>query len=458
MTPVSRLTDQHACPIPLHGLTPIVSASPNVFVNGLPVARVGDKSGCGAVIVSGIPSILINGRPIAHLGSLSSHGGTIITGSTNTMGSTGELSTSKLVIDFSKLGAISDDGSVNEELLAELLTDPHLKQRAQAAGALVKNNNAPSVVTNFACSFRVTDSETGKPLDNRAYTTVVDGNKATGLTDAQGMVHVAATKADSIIKLHIEFNSPARTLTELSEEPLADGQFTTLAKAHPVRPGESPPPVAVTVNDRAATREAIIRKVRALGHQFVERSEWRAKPPKNPLERDWDYSMIALHHAGRSYSCGRSEEQMLDIQRGHQSDVFDDIGYHFGIDCQGVIYEGRDIRFKGSSVHRYNTGVIGIVLLNNLSTPEEGEDWVASIRKKLHTVGIDTTNKIPAHQVDATVNLITALKNSLAIKYLGGHREFPNQTDEGKICPGNIGMELTLNIRKVTQLMKPPIK
>ncbi|GFM83838.1 hypothetical protein PSCICN_45300 [Pseudomonas cichorii] len=241
MTPVSRLTDQHACPIPLHGLTPIVSASANVFVNGLPVARVGDRSGCGAVIVSGIPSILINGRPIAHLGSLSSHGGTIITGSTNTMGSNGELSTSKLVIDFSKLGAISDDGSVNEELLAELLTDPHLKQRAQAAGALVKNSRTPSVVASFACSFRVTDSETGKPLDNRAYTTVVDGNKTTGLTDAQGMVHVAATKADSIIKLHIEFNSPARTLTELSEEPLADGQFTTLAKAHLVRPGESPP-------------------------------------------------------------------------------------------------------------------------------------------------------------------------------------------------------------------------
>ncbi|MBX8540549.1 PAAR domain-containing protein [Pseudomonas cichorii] len=456
MTPISRLTDQHACPLPLHGLTPIVSASPNVFVNGLPVARVGDKSGCGAVIVSGIPNILINGRPIAHIGSLSSHGGTIITGSINTMG--GGPVTSKLVIDFSKLGAISDDGSINEELLTELLTDPHLKQRAQAAGALLKNNDAPSVVASFAFSFRVTDSETGKPLANRAYTVVVDGNKATGLTDAQGMVNVAATKADSIIKLHIEFNSPARTLTELSEAPLADDQFTTMAKAYPLRPGESRPPVAVTVNDRAATREAIIRKVRALGHQFVERSEWRAKPPKNPLERDWDYSMIALHHAGRSYSCGRSAEQMLDIQRGHQSDVFDDIGYHFGIDCQGVIYEGRDIRFKGSSVYGYNTGVIGIVLLNNLSTPEEGEDWVASIRKRLHSAGIDSTHEISKRQVDATVNLTTALKNVLAIKHFGGHREFPNQKAEGKICPGNIGMELIFNIRKLTQLMAPPIK
>ncbi|MBX8556125.1 PAAR domain-containing protein [Pseudomonas cichorii] len=109
MTPISRLTDQHACPLPLHGLPPIVSASPNVFVNGLPVARVGDKSGCGAVIVSGIPNILINGRPIAHIGS---HGGSI-----NTMG--GGPVTSKLVIDLSKLGVISDDGEVNEAILNE---------------------------------------------------------------------------------------------------------------------------------------------------------------------------------------------------------------------------------------------------------------------------------------------------------------------------------------------------
>ncbi|MEN1834461.1 PAAR domain-containing protein [Pseudomonas lijiangensis] len=458
MTPISRLTDQHACPLPLHGLTPIVSASPNVFVNGLPVARVGDKSGCGAVIVSGIPNILINGRPIAHIGSLSSHGGTIINGSINTMG--GGPITSKLVIDFSKLGAISDDGSINEELLTQLLTDPHLKKRAQAAGALLKNNDAPSVVASFACSFRVTDSETGKPLTNRAYTVVVDGNKATGLTDAQGMVNVAATKADSIIKLHIEFNSPARTLTELSEAPLADGQFTTLAKAYPIRPGESPPPVAVTVNDRAATREAIIRKVRALGHQFVERSEWRAKPPKNPLGRDWDYSMIALHHAGRSYSCGRSAEQILDIQDHQQSSnqKFDDISYHFGIDCLGNIYEGRDIRFKGASVDEYNTGVIGIVLMNNLTTTEEGGGTVAFGRKVLEAIGFNTTNIIPASQIDATLNLITALKCFFFIKHFGGHQEYPDQQNAGKICPGNIGMELVRTIRTKNQLLAPPKK
>ncbi|MFD2883261.1 hypothetical protein ACFS4T_11925 [Pseudomonas lini] len=49
---------------------------------------------------------------------------------------------------------------------------------------------------------------------------------------------------------------------------------------------------------------------------------------------DWDYSMIALHHAGRSVGCGAGAGQMRAIQSEHQT-KFDDIGYHYGIDCMG---------------------------------------------------------------------------------------------------------------------------
>lgn len=227
-------------------------------------------------------------------------------------------------------------------------------------------------------------------------------------------------------------------------------------KAQEVKTGQPVLPIAITVNDRAATREAIIRKVRSLGHQFVERSEWGAQESKGPLSDDWDYSMIALHHAGRSYACGNGAQQMLRTQAGHQSRWFDDIGYHFGIDCSGVIYEGRDIRFKGSSVELYNTGVIGVVLLNNLTVAKEGDDLVAYWRESLESYGMNTTHQIPAAQVDATVNLITALKSVFVINRFGGHREFPNQNGEGKICPGNIGMELVKKIRIRTQLLAPP--
>lgn len=232
--------------------------------------------------------------------------------------------------------------------------------------------------------------------------------------------------------------------------------YATQATAQEIKPGELMCPIPITVNDRAATREAIIKKVRSLNTTFVERSSWGAVKGKPDMVMDWDYTMIALHHAGRSHSCTPGAEQMQEIQKGHLSQKYDDIGYHFGIDCTGQVYEGRDIRLQGSSVLKFNTGLIGIVLLENLTTPEEGGDWVAKGRVALDTLGYSTTNVIPAAQITALMHLIDALKSVFVIKHFGGHREYPGQASEGKICPGNIGMELVRNLRAKTQLLPPP--
>ncbi len=51
--PVARMGDMHVCPIPGHGVTPIVGGSMNTATDGKPNARMGDVTGCGAVIISG---------------------------------------------------------------------------------------------------------------------------------------------------------------------------------------------------------------------------------------------------------------------------------------------------------------------------------------------------------------------------------------------------------------------
>lgn len=78
MLPVARLGDKHACP--RHGMNAIVQGG-TALVDGRPVARVGDKCGCGAVIVKGSSMGTNDGRPIAYLGSTTSCGGTIVEGS-----------------------------------------------------------------------------------------------------------------------------------------------------------------------------------------------------------------------------------------------------------------------------------------------------------------------------------------------------------------------------------------
>jgi hypothetical protein len=148
MIPSARLGDSHVCPLPGHGTTPVVAASPDTLINTLGAARVGDVCGCGAVITAGFPSININGRPLAHLDSPTSHGGRIVTGSPDTFGGfTGAgsvLGGTGAIVDFARLGAIRPDGSVDERRMAELLADPQIEQRALLSDALVRPSRLQS--------------------------------------------------------------------------------------------------------------------------------------------------------------------------------------------------------------------------------------------------------------------------------------------------------------------------
>lgn len=50
----------HCCGIPCHGSSQ-ATGSPNVFVNGIPHARVGDAVACGSANAQGSPNVFING-------------------------------------------------------------------------------------------------------------------------------------------------------------------------------------------------------------------------------------------------------------------------------------------------------------------------------------------------------------------------------------------------------------
>jgi uncharacterized Zn-binding protein involved in type VI secretion len=85
--PAARMTDMHTCPqsdgpVP-HVGGPILSGSPDVFIGGLPAARVTDKVTCVGppdTIIVGSPSVFINGLPAARMGDQTAHGGVIVTG------------------------------------------------------------------------------------------------------------------------------------------------------------------------------------------------------------------------------------------------------------------------------------------------------------------------------------------------------------------------------------------
>lgn len=58
---IARVSDLHYCPIPGHGITPIINGSGNVKNESKIVACAGSKSGCGATI---FPSSLLSNVPL----------------------------------------------------------------------------------------------------------------------------------------------------------------------------------------------------------------------------------------------------------------------------------------------------------------------------------------------------------------------------------------------------------
>ncbi|WP_035580987.1 PAAR domain-containing protein [Halomonas sp. TG39a] len=73
----AKLGDQVACSCN-GGPHRIVSAASTAFVDGIPVARVGDRSSCGASIVTGLDWYPVEGAAAAIYGSETSCGGVVI--------------------------------------------------------------------------------------------------------------------------------------------------------------------------------------------------------------------------------------------------------------------------------------------------------------------------------------------------------------------------------------------
>jgi len=128
--------DMHVCPIKGHGSSPIMPNGSSILVEGKPIARVGDVTGCGAVITQGYPLALADGMPVAYLGSPTSHGGSIVSGNQRVI--LGVATTTAPVVDFAISGALDDKGQLTPAAKELLDKDPQeFVRRAAQKGALI---------------------------------------------------------------------------------------------------------------------------------------------------------------------------------------------------------------------------------------------------------------------------------------------------------------------------------
>ena len=120
------------------------------------------------------------------------------------------------------------------------------------------------------------------------------------------------------------------------------------------------------------------------------------------------YQTLIVHHS--SFYEADGPATLLEVQRLHRDDRYwADIGYHYLIDIDGTIYEGRDLGARGVHTMGHNTGSAGLCLLG---------DYRFALP--------------PQAQLDAAEALGRWLVAELAVTHLAGHSQFNPST----LCPG----------------------
>lgn len=122
---------------------------------------------------------------------------------------------------------------------------------------------------------------------------------------------------------------------------------------------------------------------------------------------DWDYNAVVIHHSGNKPRRDPREIEHLQLDGDKNRDVVD-IKYHFLVDSEGHVFEGRSLLFKGGHVAGANTGKIGILMIGDFEP--NAYDLQA--------------DQIQEAQIVAAIKLIKRLKTKFPLTVLGGHVDF----------------------------------
>jgi hypothetical protein len=121
---------------------------------------------------------------------------------------------------------------------------------------------------------------------------------------------------------------------------------------------------------------------------IIPRSNWSTCAPiVSRLEPMGKVTRITIHHEGMDVESESStsavKEQLRKIQASHKDRMHaGDIGYHFVIDCNGRVWEGRPIKYQGAHAGNgdANRGNIGIVLMGNFEVQKPTRAQVGSLK------------------------------------------------------------------------------
>ena len=150
-----------------------------------------------------------------------------------------------------------------------------------------------------------------------------------------------------------------------------------------------------------------------------------------------DVTHIIVHHSAANYSADQDYKQVVRSYWDYHVNThgWDDIGYNWLVDPNGVIYEGRGKDKKGAHFSGANSNTMGVCVIGNYQTAQPTN---ISLEKLEDLIAWEAGRK----NIDVLTTGYHSASN-LTIYHVAGHRDGPGTTD----CPGNNLYNLLPNIR-----------
>lgn len=126
----------------------------------------------------------------------------------------------------------------------------------------------------------------------------------------------------------------------------------------------------------------------------IPRSHWaRFGPDTSDINPMLPVKSITIHHEGwepfmavDSGATAARIEQVRVAHRNAKGGGYADIGYHFIVDRDGRIWEGRSLKFQGAHVRNHNEGNIGIMCLGNFEVQSPSPKQLAGLSKQVRAM------------------------------------------------------------------------
>jgi hypothetical protein len=211
------------------------------------------------------------------------------------------------------------------------------------------------------------------------------------VADRQGQRYSAICRYKQAWKMAPSEVTRDDALIALSSVEIADGDLAA-AREHRRAVSDSRRPELADL-DRRLSDERVVAAAAARGPEAAARPSGRGLPPPRmntraswnakPMSMKGDpvpmgrVTRITLHHTADPREAGTTfaavAERIRSYQSTHQqANKWADIGYHFVIDSQGRIWQGRGLEWKGAHAGNKdaNESNVGIALIGNFENRE----------------------------------------------------------------------------------------